>query len=108
MKNVLTIIKKEFSRFFKDKRMIITVLMPGLLIYIVYSIMGSVMGNIIDTPADDVKFTAYVQNMPKNSELSAYLNSLLEPDTEVTAEYAAQKVESGNLDLYIIFPENFD
>lgn len=32
MKNVFTIIKKEFSRFFKDRRMVVTVLLPGLLI----------------------------------------------------------------------------
>ena len=108
MRNVWTIIKKEFSRFFKDKRMIITVLLPGLLIYLVYSLMGTVMENIIDKPAEDIKYTAYVENMPQNTVLSAYLNSLLEYDTEATAETASQKVESGNLDLYIIFPENFD
>ena len=108
MRNVWTIIKKEFSRFFKDKRMIITVLLPGLLIYLVYSLMGTVMENIIDKPAEDIKYTAYVENMPQNTVLSAYLNSLLEYDTEATAETASQKVESGNLDLYIIFPANFD
>ena len=43
MKNVFTIIKKEFARFFKDKRMVITVLLPGLLIYLVYSVMGAVL-----------------------------------------------------------------
>ena len=42
MKSVFTIVKKEFARFFKDKRMIITVLLPGLLIYVVYSIMGKI------------------------------------------------------------------
>lgn len=108
MKNILTIIKKEFSRFFKDRRMIVTVLLPGLLIYLVYSLMGAVMKDIIEVPGDDVKFTAYVQNMPQNEGLSFYLNSLLEIDAEATADNAAEKVENGNLDLYIIFPENFD
>ena len=108
MKNVLTIIKKEFSRFFKDKRMIITVLLPGLLIYLVYSLMGTVVGDMLDKPAEGVKYTAYVENMPENAKLSAAFNTYLEFDTEVTSAEAKQKVESGNLDLYIIFPENFD
>ena len=108
MKNVLTIIKKEFSRFFKDKRMIITVLLPGLLIYLVYSVMGSVIGSIINNSEEDVQYTAYVENMPENLELSACLNSVLNLDTDITSEQALKEVESGNLDLYIIFPENFD
>ena len=29
MKNILTIIRKEFARFFKDRIMIITILIPG-------------------------------------------------------------------------------
>ena len=43
MKNVLTIVKKEFARFFKDKRMVLTVFLPGLLIFALYSILGAVM-----------------------------------------------------------------
>ena len=44
MKNILTIMKKEFARFFKDKRLCFTtILMPGLLIYIIYSFMGSAL-----------------------------------------------------------------
>lgn len=108
MRNVLTIIKKEFSRFFKDKRMIITVLLPGLIIYLVYSLMGTVVGDMINKPDGNVKFTAFVENMPENAALSGSLNTYLEYDAEVTSAEAAQKVESGNLDLYIIFPENFD
>ena len=48
MKDVFIIFKKELKRFFTDKRMLLTLLMPGLLIYIVYSIMGGFMGDIIN------------------------------------------------------------
>lgn len=108
MKNVFTIIKKEFSRFFKDRRMLITVLLPGLVIYIVYSLMGTVASSLIEKPDEDIKFTAYVENMPQNAELSAYLDGLLLLDTDLTSEAALKKVEEGTLDLYIAFPENFD
>lgn len=107
MKNILTIIKKEFSRFFKDKRMIITVLLPGLLIYIVYSIMGTVMNSVVDGGADEITaHSSYVVNMPEN--LSAVFGGILEVGSEITEEEAHKKVEEGELDLLIVFPENFE
>ena len=43
MKGMIAIIRKEFARFFLDRRMLITtILMPGLLIYLVYTLMGHV------------------------------------------------------------------
>lgn len=109
MKNVWTIIKKEFSRFFKDKRMVIAVFLPGILIYALYSIIGSAMTSIIDNPvAEGQKFTAYVENMPQDESISQALNLILEVDGQVTAEEAQQKVADGSLNLAIIFPENFD
>ena len=50
MKNIFTIVKKEFSRFFRDKRMILTVILPGIMIYVIYSLMGTVFANIGATP----------------------------------------------------------
>lgn len=109
MKNIWTIIKKEFSRFFKDKRMVIAVFLPGLMIYLLYSVLGSVVTDVIDKPTQDgQKFTAYVENMPSDEKLSATLNFILKIDTETTGEEAQNKVSDGTLDLAIIFPENFD
>ena len=46
--NIWTIIKKEFARFFGDKQLIFTaVIMPGLLIYLIYSLMGTGINNMI-------------------------------------------------------------
>lgn len=63
MKNVFTIIKKEFSRFFKDRRMVVTVLLPGLLIYVIYSIMGAVFSDMTGVD-EDYKPTAYIFGAP--------------------------------------------
>ena len=41
MKNMLTVMKKELRRFLGDRRMLATLILPGILIYIVYSLMGS-------------------------------------------------------------------
>ena len=40
---ILTILKKELTRFFGDKRMVISILLPGILIYVMYSFMGSAL-----------------------------------------------------------------
>lgn len=46
MKNILTIFKKEWDRVIKDRRLVIMViLMPGLLIYLIYSFMGFAINN---------------------------------------------------------------
>ena len=33
MKTVLTIMKKEFARIFKDKRLVLSRILPGVLLY---------------------------------------------------------------------------
>ncbi|MCH5142423.1 MAG: ABC transporter permease [Clostridiales bacterium] len=105
--NVLTIIKKEFSRFFKDRRMLITILLPGILIYIVYSLMGTVFKN--ESKIDEnFRPAAYVINMPAG-DLGKALSSVLQiSEEQMDAEAAKKKVEEGSLDLAIIFSENFD
>ena len=43
---MMTIFKKELARFFGDRRMIFsTILLPGLMIYLLYSVMGSAITN---------------------------------------------------------------
>ena len=73
-KDMLTIIRKEFARFFGDKRMVFTtVLMPGLMIYILYTFMGKGLMSEFSTDEFYVA-SAYVQNMPE--ELSSVLQGL--------------------------------
>ena len=87
--------------------MLITILLPGLLIYIVYSIMGTVVTNM--NPVEEgFKPTAYVINMPTDELGTALSSVIVSPEEEMTAEAAKQKVEEGSLDLAIIFSENFD
>ena len=63
--NTWTIVRKEFARFFGDRQLLFTtVIMPGLLIYIVYSLMGTGIGNMVNEGKDDV-VTLQVENMPQ-------------------------------------------
>ena len=49
MKNsIFTIFKKEMARHFGDKRLAFTtILLPGLLIFILYTIMGLLISNVM-------------------------------------------------------------
>ncbi len=63
--NTWTIIKKEFARFFGDRSLLFTtVIMPGLLIYLVYSLMGEGIGKMVTEGQNDV-VTMRVENMPE-------------------------------------------
>ena len=62
--NTLTIIKKEFARFFGDRQLLFTtVIMPGLMIYLVYSLMGNGINKMITEGANEA-VTMQVENMP--------------------------------------------
>ena len=107
-KDMLTIIKKEFARFFGDKNLFFTtVIMPGLVIYIMYTIMGQ--GMMKQFMADDTYVAdAYVVNLPdelKNSfeELSADWKDTAEADTDAVK----QKIQDKEADVLVVFPENF-
>ena len=109
MKNqIFTIIGKELARFFGDKRMVFTtVLMPGLLIYMVYSFLGEGMMSEFETKEDYVS-KAYVQNMPH--ELAQTLEDLSAEWTEVAdseIEKTKTMIQDKEADVLLVFPENF-
>lgn len=103
MKNIFTVIKKEFKRFFTDRRMILTLILPGLLIYVLYSLMGT-MFTEADGIEEDYRPTACVIEMPES--LSASLSSMLDIK-ELSGDEAKKAVSEGTLDIVVVFPENF-
>ena len=46
MNGLLTVFKKELKRFFSDRRTLASILLPGILIYVIYSVMGSALGGM--------------------------------------------------------------
>ena len=64
--NTWTIIRKEFARFFGDRQLVFTtVIMPGLLIYLIYSLMGVGIRNM-ETHGEQDVVTVRVENMPQS------------------------------------------
>ena len=107
--NILTIIKKEFARFFGDKRMVFTtVIMPGLLIYIIYSF---VVGGIRDTFEDNENSRAkvYVQNMPESVQpMFETLDMDITNANNLDIEGIKTLIEKKDVELLVVFPAEFD
>ena len=105
MKAVLTIIKKEFMRFFGDRRLLLTtLLLPGIVLYAVYSALGAVFANVMQDSSVPV---AYVRNVPES--LGEAIDEMFDlRDTDLTDEEIKSQLVEGDADIFIIFPENFD
>ena len=107
--------KKELRRFFTDTRMLVTVLLlPGLLIYVMYTVMGDAMGDMFMVEEDYV----YRVGVAGDSDLLVYMNADVPveyldtrtwayTDTLEAAQDPMTMLKEGELDLYVVFPEDF-
>ncbi len=105
---VWTIAKKEFSRFFKDKRMLVSLFLPGLLIYVIYSFLGGTLLSAM-VPSEDYTYRVCVVNAPAwltEEALSPYGDFDIE-NVSAPVKDGEQKVKDGVLDAYLVFPNDF-
>ena len=108
--NTWTIIKKEFARFFGDRQLLFTtVIMPGLLIYIIYSLMGSGIQKMVTEGAGEV-VTMRVENMPESlAPVIASMDSSLVVVQQPVTEADMALLEDKELNAVLVrFPERFD
>lgn len=107
--NLMTIIKKELSRFFMDRKLLLnTVLIPGLMIYIIYTLMGSVFTSLLTTD-DSYVYKISAVGMPQSIE--TLLKEADIPYKEINPDDVKSKkdkITDGTEDLCIVFPDNFD
>lgn len=107
MNKIWAIVKKELFRFLTDKKlMLTTVLLPGLMIYGIYSFMGEGMANMFEAD-ESVKPQAAVYNLP-DSLNTRFKTLYMDMVKDVETEEAMQMIAAQELDLAILFPENFD
>lgn len=103
---MLTILKKELARFFGDKRTAFaTIFLPALLIYLLYSVMGSALQSNF-SPDDASAPVAAVFSMPES--LRAPLEAAFDLASYDSEEAAKEAVSEQTLPLLIVFPEDFD
>ena len=109
MKNgIMTIAKKELFRFFGDRRMVLTTLiLPGLLIYIMYTFMGSAINNMY-TVDEDYTMQVSAVNLP--ASMRTLFESASMEIADITDEQAGlcrESLAEKQLDLLILFPADF-
>ena len=107
--NTLTIIKKEFARFFGDRQLLFTaVIMPGLLIYIIYSFMGSGIKKMATEGAEEL-VTLCVENLPVSVAPLVDAIPAIAVSQQPVSQEDIDKLEDKNLNVVLVrFPEAFD
>lgn len=112
-KRLFTVIKKELKRIFTDRRLLFTtMILPALSIFVMYSLMG----NMIDTRVEDVEEhigSLVIVDAPTSFQdyiTSKALDEAFDIDYETRESIEKSKTDiiNGDLELLLIFTENFD
>ena len=105
---IFTIMKKELRRFFEDKRMVFsTIIMPGLMVFIMYTFMGDAMSKQFSI---DDKFSPKVEavNMPADvAGMAKEMGMKVKDIPSDKLDDSKKKVSDKKLDLCIKFDDNF-
>ena len=100
------LIQKEFQRFFRDPKLIATLVLPGILIYFIYSLLGSAIWDGEKNYSYDVLVYG---SSPKIEALfeASFGESLTLTRTE-DQENAKAQVKAGSITALVTFSEDFD
>lgn len=112
MNNIFTILKKELRRFFTDKRMLLSLFLPGILIFIIYTAMGSVFSNFFN-PSDDYNYIVYIDNpveefnvINTSSPYKIEIKNFNKLSNEEKEKYK-NDIKNEKIDLLICFESDF-
>ena len=107
--NIGAIIRKEFNRFFTDRRLVMTaIILPGLMIYLLYSFMGSAMSDMYSVE-DDFAPTVYAVNAPASiAALAQEAGMTLTDVSPQEAEGVRAQIVDKQAELLAVFPADFD
>jgi len=110
MRNIYGIVKKELDKIFKFPRMIFsTLVLPGLLIFLIYAIMGqsfTEQTNIIE----EHKTIINVVNMPASYQMivNDFENIEVRIVDEENIEDIKAEIYDGDNDVLVVFDHDFD
>lgn len=106
MKKIMVFINKELKRFISDKRMIISVIMPGVLIFVLYSLLGNFMYSHENV---DKKYQIRISNLPSSFRFIENIANFEVESFELSKQNELKKsVENEKLDLVVVFPSDFE
>lgn len=109
--NVINVMNKELARFFGNKRLLLsTIILPGVIIYFMYSFVGSIM--VSDQNVDDIPPVVSVVNIPNSVknifESNEMSYEIIEPNDEILIKDKLESISNKSSELLLVFPEDFD
>ena len=114
MKNILTVMKKELRRFLGDRRMLATLVLPGILIYLVYSLMGGALTDAMGG-GEGVEYRVLTHNLPdtvrtitQQADLPITYYTCPDCTEEHSPEAISESINEGGYHAYLVFPSDFD
>lgn len=111
MKNsILPIARKELARFFSNKASAaIAILMPGLLLFGMWTIMGSAMGDMASGGEEETRKIAVVA-LPESVETMAQAANIevIAYDKVPDSETIRDDISEGAYEALAVFPDDFD
>ena len=117
MRNIWTMFKKEVYRVLSDVRLVVMIfIVPGLSIFIMYSLMGNIMQGQVDA-VEEHEIIMVFDNMPEALETKfttsdlddgySRLNIAMEARGAMDDATLEQKVLEGTIDIALLFDEDF-
>ena len=111
MTGIKNIIKKELTRVITDRKMIISLfILPGVLIMVMYSIMGKLISNLEKDIEEHIP-TVYIQNAPEDlADVLNYVNfegNITYLNSSDDTKAINDGILTGDIDLLVVFDEGF-
>lgn len=113
--SIFTIMKKELYRFFGDRRMVMMLVLPGVLIYLVYTLMGNAMSGAFGGGGAEAEYRVKAHNMSSSleaitrmSDLHIRYDSDEAGERELSPEAIARAINEEGYHAYLVFPQDFD
>lgn len=109
MKSIFTIFKKELKRFFTDVRMLVVLILPGILIYVIYTIMGGFLGDFF-SGSEDYTYKIYAVNEPteiRQMLTSSGLGLEITDNFNLSEDEVKEMIKDGDIDLFVKYEDDF-
>jgi len=103
MKHIITIIKKELHRVLTDRSAIFSLIVPGIILFVLYTFIG----NVTFEPDVPTTFTVSGINIPVELDNSLGAIVIFNEITEADLEYAKEAVINGEISAVFVFDDNF-
>ena len=75
MNSIFTIVKKELKRSFTDIRVLLGMILPGLIIFLMYSLMGNIMNSFVDKQTSYKDFIVRIENEPDDENFKNFFKA---------------------------------